>query len=66
MPFSRRQLRWAHTPSGRAALGDSKVAQWDAEVKGVDLPETSSGATEAGLQKRLHPVKGNRGTRVEK
>jgi hypothetical protein len=43
MPVSKRQLRWANSPSGHAALGDSRVKQWDSEAKGVSLPERSSG-----------------------
>lgn len=35
MPLSKRQLRWANTPSGHAALGDARVAEWDRESKGI-------------------------------
>ncbi len=38
MPFvSKAQERWAHTPSGRQALG-SKLAEFDAASKGLSLP----------------------------
>lgn len=28
-----KQLRWAHTATGRAQLGDATVARWDQQVK---------------------------------
>lgn len=38
MPYkSEAQRRWAHTPEGRAALGN--VAEWDQASKGKHLPE---------------------------
>lgn len=57
MPFSKRQLRWAHTPSGEAALGSAKVSQWDAEAKGKDLPETSKGEHESDITKIKRPLR---------
>lgn len=41
MPYkSDAQRRWAHTPTGKAALGGStKVHEWDEASKGKDLPE---------------------------
>ncbi len=39
MPLSKKQLRWAHTAAGVKALGKAKVAEWDSEAKGRDLPE---------------------------
>lgn len=39
MPFvSEAQERWAHTPSGRKALG-SKLKEFDKASKGKKLPE---------------------------
>jgi hypothetical protein len=56
MPVSRAQQRWAHTPSGEKALGAAKVAEWDKESKGKDLPERatpeSSRRLEAQYQKQ--------------
>jgi hypothetical protein len=52
MPFSKRQVAWAHTPAGEKALGAKTVAKWDAEVKGVKLPERSRGAKESDLKKK--------------
>lgn len=59
MPFSKAQLRWAHTPTGEKALGASGVARWDAEAKGADLPERSKGAHESDIVKMKKPLKGN-------
>jgi hypothetical protein len=46
MPYkSKAQERWAHTESGKKALGGSKaVAEWDKETRaqGKKLPERSS------------------------
>lgn len=41
MPYkSDAQRRWAHTESGKKALGgEAKVREWDRESKGRDLPE---------------------------
>jgi len=41
MPYrSDAQRRWAHTSTGTLALGGpEKVAEWDQESKGADLPE---------------------------
>lgn len=51
MPYkSSQQQRWAHTQAGLKALGGaSKVAEWDAESKGMKLPERA---------KRKHILKG--------
>lgn len=39
MPYkSKAQERWAHTPTGRKALG-SKLAEFDSASKGLKLPE---------------------------
>jgi len=57
MPFSKRQLRWANSPTGRAALGPSKVSEWDTEAKGANLPERSKGAQESDLSKMRRPLK---------
>lgn len=40
MPYkSDQQRKWAHTKAGTKALGGKyKVAEWDAESKGKDLP----------------------------
>jgi hypothetical protein len=40
MPYkSQQQRKWAHTPTGRRALGGkSKVAEWDRMSKGMKLP----------------------------
>ncbi len=41
MPYkSKRQERWAHTPTGTKALGGkAKVSEWDSASKGAKLPE---------------------------
>ena len=40
MPYkSEKQRRWAHTPSGKEALGPEGVKEWDEASKGKDLPE---------------------------
>lgn len=57
MPFSKRQLRWENSDTGRAALGSEKVSQWDAEAKGANLPERSNGAHESDLSKMRRPLK---------
>jgi hypothetical protein len=57
MPFSKRQLRWANSPTGRAALGNDKVSEWDAEAKGADLPERSKGAHESDLSAMRKPLR---------
>lgn len=36
---SRQQEKWAHTPSGIAALGREDVAGKDKKSKGADLPD---------------------------
>ena len=37
---SEAQRKWAHTPSGKKALGgEAKVKEWDKESKGMKLPE---------------------------
>jgi hypothetical protein len=58
MPFSKRQLRWANSPTGRAALGPAKVSEWNSESKGSNLPERSKGAHESDLSKMRRPLKG--------
>lgn len=44
MPYkSNQQRKWAHTSSGTKALGGKKkVAEWDAESKGMKLPKKVS------------------------
>lgn len=44
MPYeSEAQRRWAHTKSGKKALGgEKKVEEWDKESKGLKLPERKS------------------------
>jgi 8-oxo-dGTP pyrophosphatase MutT (NUDIX family) len=50
---SEAQRRWAHTMKGKAALGGkAKVAHWDKESKGLDLPEK---VDKAELKKALSP-----------
>jgi len=41
MPYkSKAQERWAHTPTGKKALGGAaNVKEWDRESKGKKLPE---------------------------
>lgn len=41
MPYkSASQMRWAHTPDGKKALGGNKgVKEWDDSSKGKKLPE---------------------------
>ena len=40
MPFvSKAQQRWGNSPSGRKALGDSGVKEWNSATKGKSLPE---------------------------
>jgi hypothetical protein len=41
MPYrSKAQARWAHTPTGKKALGGAEnVSEWDRETKGKKLPE---------------------------
>lgn len=41
MPYvSDQQRKWAHTEKGMKALGGkAKVAEWDKESKGLDLPK---------------------------
>lgn len=40
MPYkSQAQRRWAHTPSGKKALGKKGVKEWDKASKGKRLPE---------------------------
>ena len=42
MPYkSEKQRRWAHTPSGKEALGPEGVKEWDRASKGKDLPESA-------------------------
>lgn len=53
MPFSKRQLRWSHTPTGREALDDATVKKWEQEAKGKQLPETSKGAHEKDLKRKF-------------
>jgi hypothetical protein len=38
---SDQQRKWAHTPTGRAALGDEDVAGKDQSSKGMKLPKRS-------------------------
>lgn len=33
------QERWAHSPSGKEALGEKGVKEWDAATRGKKLPE---------------------------
>ena len=43
MPYkSEKQRRWAHTPSGKDALGPEGVKEWDEASKGSDLPEEAA------------------------
>ena len=42
MPLSKKQLRWANSPSGVKALGKEKVKEWDQEAKGKNLPEKAT------------------------
>ena len=40
MPYkSEAQRRWAHTPSGRKALGKKGVEEYDRKSKGKKLPK---------------------------
>jgi hypothetical protein len=42
MPYqSKAQQRWAHTLSGKKALGEEGVKEFDKASKGKDLPERS-------------------------
>lgn len=42
MPYkSKKQMRWAHTKSGKKALGAAGVKEWDKASKGKKLPETA-------------------------
>lgn len=36
---SKAQLRWVNSPSGRKALGEEGVKEWDKASKGLKLPE---------------------------
>lgn len=47
MPFkSDAQRRWGHSSAGVKALGGkAKVAEWDAETKGKNLPERKGNPT---------------------
>ena len=45
MPYvSDAQRRWAHTDSGKDALGEEGVKEWDEASKGLDLPERADTA----------------------
>jgi hypothetical protein len=33
------QLRWINSPSGRKALGESGVKEWDQASRGLKLPQ---------------------------
>ena len=49
MPYkSEKQRRWAHTPSGKEALGPEGVKEWDKASKGKDLPEESAEEATSG------------------
>ena len=40
MPYkSAKQMRWAHSPTGKKKLGVAKVAEFDATSRGVQIPE---------------------------
>jgi len=55
MPFkSLAQERWAHTPAGRAALGD-KLSEFDAASKGLKLPKRV-GPKPGGMMNRIFKV----------
>jgi hypothetical protein len=58
VPFSKAQLRWAHSPTGQKELGPAKVSEWNAEAKGANLPERSKGAHESDLMTMRKPLKG--------
>ena len=62
MPVSKKQLAWAHTPSGQKALGSKTVENWDQEVKGHynELPEKASPETSAKLEKQYSQPTGKR------
>lgn len=43
MPWkSEAQRRWGNSPSGRKALGDAGVDEWNGATKGKKLPERKS------------------------
>lgn len=58
MPYlSESQRRWAHTSTGKKALGGaSKVAEWDASSKGKKLPGKKGS--------RTHGIQRGRGARI--
>lgn len=55
MPYkSLAQERWAHTPAGTKALGGkSKVKEWDAATKGMDIPRRKDGKSD---MRRVKPA----------
>jgi hypothetical protein len=50
-PFSKKQVAWANSPTGKKALGADTVKQWNKEIKGKKLPERSKGAHEKQKKK---------------
>jgi len=45
------QLRWINSPSGRKALGESGVKEWDDASKGLKLPERKGSMISARRKK---------------
>ena len=64
MPVSRAQQRWAHSPSGEAALGPEKVHEWDEESKGMNLPERSTSVKRSRKIENVYRKRMHKGTRV--
>lgn len=65
MPYkSKAQRRWAHTPSGKAALGGRGVDEWDSATDGKDVPERAGRARhDKGPGHRFRSAGGKRGVR---
>jgi hypothetical protein len=45
------QLHWVNSPSGRKALGESGVKEWDQASKGLKLPERKGSMISARRKK---------------
>ena len=52
MPYSKVQLRWAHTTAGIRALGKKKVREWENEAEDKKLPERLGPAVTRKLRKK--------------
>lgn len=63
MPYSSQaQERWAHTDSGKKALGSAGVKEWDSASKGKKLPRraptkgTTHKTGRAKFRRKAHPM----------